>query len=116
MKKLLIVLCFIICFFSINALASEDDYNVMDGRIFYTFLDNYLVVTAFYQGPFSGGEGGQCEVYANGTLFDTYNYALYSNNIVKVYGFCDFLLDTNGLTQITYGVNLKELNSDYYKH
>ena len=56
-------------------------------------------------------EIGVCYLSVSNKVIGIYNYWYMEGEVVRVYGFSDFLLSPNKLVQITYGVQLTEVGS-----
>jgi hypothetical protein len=100
MKKLFIILM-ILCFTSIaySATLSGRTYTLTYGNIQYT--------ASFEEGPFGPDERGYCYISSiEGEVMLDYWYK--PGEVVRIYGFSDFLLGPSTLTQIIYGVTFTE--------
>lgn len=111
MKKLftiMILLAMVLC----SAMAVQaDDTPTLNGRMFFTFFDNSIVATYFQRGPFGPGEGGTCSIYSNGIEVTDVSYSFDGNNIAKLTGVGEFLLEDTTLTNFTRGMVLTDITA-----
>ena len=103
--KVLFVTMLMIIGFSISTMAAESvvgkGYKMIENNITY---DAY-----FYQGPFSGGIGGDCKLYTDNYLTATYQFQQY-DDIISVFDVGDFILIDGTLNQVVkWGLKLVEI-------
>ncbi len=99
---LMLVLCTVGVSFAETVTLDQREFTVTyNGVVYDTYFDRISLIG-------DPNETGICYITSNHIVIAILDYWYKEGEVVRIYGFSDFLLGPTKLTQITYGVELKE--------